>query len=163
MHTESGVKLRNTYLVECHDKDGNLKWKEEINNTTVTVGLNDLLTQYFKGVTYSAGWNVGLKSTGSVVAGDTMTSHSNWTEVTAYTGTRPVLTLGTAAAGSIDNSASKAVFTMNNTYTVYGAFVCVGASGTAGILYGGADFTTPRSGASGDTLTVTITLTAASA
>lgn len=159
----SGIKLRNIYTIECFGPDGVLKWREVVKNTTVTVGLNDILTQYFKGAAYTAAWNVGLKGTGTIAAGDTMASHAGWAEVTAYSGNRPTLTLGTASGGSIDNSASKASYTMNGSYTVAGAFVCVGATGTSGILYGAADFAQARSGGTGDTMQVTVTLTAVTA
>lgn len=157
------ILLHNIYRFECYDSTGTLKWVEEIPNTTVNQGLNDLLTQYFKGAAYTAAFFVGLKGSGSISAGDTLASHSGWTEVTAYTGNRQALVLGSVSGQSVDNSASKAVFTMNGSYTVAGAFVATVASGTSGVLYGAADFGTPRSGASGDVLNVTVTLTAASA
>ena len=156
-----GVKVHNTYRVECRDKDGRLKWTEIIENTVVTAGLNDLLTQYFKGAAYTAAWYMGLKGTGSIVAADTLASHAGWTEVTAYTGTRQAPAFATAAAGSL--AASALSFAMNGAYTVAGAFLCTVTSGTSGTLYGGGDFTTPRSGASGDTLNITPTVTAATA
>lgn len=107
-------------------------------------------------------WFVGLKGTGAAAAGDTMASHAGWAEVTPYSNaTRPVLTLGAVAAGSVDNSASVAVFTINATATVAGAFLCDLAvkAGTTGLLYGAGDFAASRSVLSGDTLNVTITLT----
>ncbi|WP_156815529.1 hypothetical protein [Pseudanabaena sp. PCC 6802] len=97
-------------------------------------------------------------------AGDTLASHAGWTELapgTAYTGNRQALTLGTVAAGSVDNSASKAVFPILANNTVAGAFICTAATGTSGILYGEGNFTGGnRSVVNGDTLNVTITLTA---
>jgi hypothetical protein len=138
-------------------------WTEDVVNTNTTAGLNDQLTEYWKGSSYTAAWYVGLKDTGSVVAGDTMASHSGWTEDTTYSeSTRQVLTLGTASAGSIDNSASKAVFSINGTTTIYGAFLVTNNTkgGTTGTLWGGADFSSSRAVLSGDTLNVTITLTA---
>lgn len=95
-----------------------------------------------------------------------MASHSGWTEVTDYSqSVRQTLTLGTAAAGSIDNSASKASYSINATATVAGAFINSDStkSGTSGTLYGVVDFASSRSVISGDTLEVTVTLTAASA
>jgi hypothetical protein len=153
--------VHNRYLVECFDKDGNLKWSEVIENTVVTEGLADLLTKYFKGSAYTAAWYMGLKGSGAIVAGDNLTTHAGWSEVTAYTGNRPAVTFGTATGGSLPASAAVS-FAMNGTYTVAGAFLCTVASGAGGTLYGGGDFATPRSGASGDTLNVTPTCTAAS-
>jgi hypothetical protein len=164
---KSGMIFRNTYRFECRDRFGKLKWVEEIENLVTTEGLNDALTQYFKGSGYTASWFVGLYGgTGTLDAADTMTSHAGWTEITAYSNSfRPTLTLGTAAAGSISNTASKAVFTMNGAYTVKGGFVVFEHTigGSTGPLYGEAAFGTPRAGDTGDTITVTVTLTAASA
>lgn len=105
-------------------------------------------------------WFCGLKNTGSMVAADTMASHGGWTENTTYSNsTRPIITLGTVSAGSVDNSASPAVFNINGTTTIFGAFACNLAvkGGTAGLLYGGGDFGASRSVISGDTLNVTLT------
>jgi hypothetical protein len=160
------IKFRNIYKLEAFDKDGNLKWIEEILNTVVTSGLNDLLTNYFKGSAYTAAFFVGLIDNASftaIAAGDTMASHAGWLESSAYSnGTRPALTLGTASAGSIDNSASKAVFNINATVTMNGAFVTTNSTkgGTTGTLYGAASFGATRSLLNGDTLNVTVTLTA---
>ncbi len=58
------------------------------------------------------------------------------------------------------------VGTLDATVTVNGAFVVSGDTaklGVAGILYGEASFSVARAAASGDTLNVTVTLTAASA
>ena len=106
--------------------------------------------------------------TPTIAAGDTMASHVGWAEVVAYSeGTRPALTLGTVASQSVDNSASKASFSINaNSTTIGGAAVTTNGtkSGTTGTLYGAAAFTGgDKSTDSGDSLNVTITLTAASA
>ena len=76
-----------------------------------------------------------------------------------------LLHLGTAAAGSIDNTASKATYSINGTATIAGAFITSDntKSGTTGTIYGAVDFSSARSVISGDTLEVTVTLTAASA
>ncbi len=159
-----GIRLENHYSVECVGPDGKVKWVEEVDNLVVTAGLNDSLDKHLKGSSYTAAWYVGL-TTGSdtFAAGDTMSSHAGWTESTAYSdSTRRALTLGTVSAGSVDNSASKAVFNINATATIGGAFVCSDSTkgGTSGILYGGAAFSADRSVANGDTLNVTVTCTA---
>jgi hypothetical protein len=157
------VGMASVYRFECFDKDGNLKWVEEVHNIVVTAGLNDLLSKYFKGSSYTAAFYVGLKDTGTPLAADTMSSHGGWTEDTNYSNSvRPTLTLGSVSAGSVDNSASKAVFNINGSTTIYGGFVTTDNTkgGTAGTLYGAADFGTSRAVLSGDTLNVTVTLTA---
>lgn len=151
--------------VECFDKDGNLKWRESVYNTVTTAGKNDLLTNYFKGSAYTAAFFVGLVDNASfsaISAADTSASHAGWVESVAYSNsTRPALTLGTAASGSIDNSASKASYTINATATINGAFCITNStkSGTTGVLYSASSFGATRGVISGDTLNVQVTLT----
>lgn len=164
----AGVGFRNTYVVECHDKDGRLKWREEMQNLTVNVGLDEILDKFWKGSTYTASFFVGLTDgTPTVAAGDTMASHAGWAEVTDYSeSVRETLTLGSVSSQSVDNSASKAVFSVTGTATVGGAFITTNntKSGTTGILIGAVAFTGgDKSVSNGDTLSVTATLTAASA
>jgi hypothetical protein len=158
------VKLSTKHVFECLAPDGTLKWREELDNLVTTEGLNALLTNTFKTIPGSVSWFVGLKGAGSPAAGDTMSSHAGWSEVhTQYSeGTRPALTLGTVAAGSVSNTASKATFTITGTATVAGAFVTSNSSknGTTGTLYGATDFSSSRGVESGDSLQVTVTLTA---
>lgn len=142
------------------------KWVEDIDNLVTTAGKNDLLTNYFKGSSYTAAFYVGLVDNASFsayAAGDTMSSHAGWLESTAYSNsTRPALTLGTAASGSIDNSASKASFTINASATLDGAFIATNSTkgGTTGVLYScGAFSGGDRTVANGDTLQIQATLT----
>lgn len=142
-------------------------WVEEVPNLVVMAGLTDSLDKHFKGSAYTAAWYVGLVSgTPTFAEGNTMASHSGWVEVVPYAGARPTLTLGTVVSGSVDNSASKATYTINATMVVGGAFVVTlpTAGQTSGTIYGGAAFTGGnRSVTSGDTLNVTTTLTATAA
>lgn len=158
-----GAKAKTHYQIECVGADGEVKWVEEFDNLVVTAGLNDLLDKTFKGSGYTAAWYVGLTaSSPSFAAGDTMGSHGGWTEDQNYSqGARPALTLGTVSSGSVNNSASKAVFSINATATIGGAFVATNATkgGTTGTLYGGGAFAEGnRSVVNGDTLNVTVTL-----
>jgi hypothetical protein len=164
--TDMNLGLKNIWEVVCRDSEGNEKWREVNKNLVTTVGLNHVLSSTLDGATQITAWYVGLKGAGSAAAGDTMASHSGWAEVVAYSqAVRQTLTLGTAAAGSIDNTASKATYSINGTATVAGAFINSNnaKSGTAGTLYGVVDFGSSRAVISGDTLEVTVTLTAASA
>lgn len=161
-------KRSTVYQVECFGPDGKLKWRDVFPNLVVNVGLDDALDKHLKGSAYTASWFVGLTDgTPTVAAADTMLSHAGWVEVTAYSETvRQTLTLGTVASQSVDNSASKAVYSINGTATVGGAFVTTDnvKAGTAGILYGAGAFTGgDKSVGSGDTLNVTVTATAAAA
>lgn len=109
----------------------------------------------------AAQWYVGLKGlVAGVVLADTMASHAGWTELTPYSNaTRVAFIPGAVSAGSVDNSASVAVFNINATATVTGAFVAdlQTKAGTLGTLYGAGDFAAARGVASGDTMNVTIT------
>lgn len=158
---EHAVKVSTRYQVECFDKHGRLKWREDFENLVVTAGRNRLLDASFKTIPGSVTWYVGLKGTGTVAAGDTMASHAGWSELTPYSNAnRPTLTLGAIASGSVDNSASKAVFNINGAATIVGAFVADNNTkgGTTGTLYGAGDFSASRAVDNGDTLNVTVTL-----
>jgi hypothetical protein len=166
-----GVRVANFYEVCCYaHKGGPLLWREHIKNLTVTQGLNDILTKYFTGSSYTAAWYVGLINNASftaLAAGDTsqqINGSNGWIEDTAYSaGVRQTLTLGSASAGSISNTASPASFTMNASGTLNGAFIATtstqgaGAGGT--VLYGEASFSSTQAYASGNVITVTVTLT----
>lgn len=147
-----------TYKFECFDKNGNLKWEETIENLVTTEGKNDIIDKYFKGSAYTAAWFLGLKGSGSAAAGDTLASHAGWTESTPYSGNRPAITFGTTSAGS--NTATAVAYTINATATVAGAFVASVNTGTSGKLYSASDFAVARGVASGDTLNVTLTVSA---
>jgi hypothetical protein len=161
-----GLKGGGVFTVICFDKDGNLKWEAKSHNLVVNVGLQDMNTKYFSGSAYTATWYIGLYGSGATndpAAGDTMASHAGWTEVTDYSqATRPAATFGTATTADpsvIDNSGSVAVFSINGTTTVGGAFLTSDNTkgGTSGTLFSAADFQSPgdRSVVLGDTLNVT--------
>ena len=76
------------------------------------------------------------------------------------TGNRPAITFGTTAAGSNTATAVSFAITLAGPTTVAGAFTSTVATGTAGTLYSAGDFAASRSVVSGDTLNVTITVSA---
>lgn len=133
---------------------------QQWDNVITTLGKNNVLDVYLAGATQDATWFVGLKGTGTAVVGDTLASHAGWSEINPYTGNRPAFTPGAAAAGSIDNAASKAVFAITSSVTVYGAFLAGVNTGTSGLLYAAGDFASSRAVVSGDTLNITATFTA---
>ena len=166
------ASAKGVYKIQCHDAQGNLKWEAEAPNLVVNEGLQDMNAKYFTGTTYTAAWYLGLYGSGatnSPAAGDTMSSHAGWTEVVAYSqATRPACTFGTPTTANpsvATNSASPATFSINGTTTVGGAFLTSNntKSGTTGTLFSAADFGSPgdRSVVSGDTLSVTYTLSLA--
>jgi hypothetical protein len=156
------------YHVECHDKDGNLKWSADSKNLVVNEGLQYMAGSALTSVTQITTWYLGLygpAASNTPAAGDTMASHAGWTEVAPYSNaTRVAATFATATLGNpsvVTNSASPATFNINSTATVGGAFLTSGSakSGTTGTLFSAADFSAPgdRSVVSGDVLSVTYT------
>lgn len=146
------------YDFKCYGPDGELKWEDGFDNLVTTVGKTDLIDKYFKGSAYTAAWYLGLKGTGSAVVGDTLASHGGWAEVNPYAGNRPAITFGTTSGGS--NTATAVAYTINGTATVAGAFIASVNTGTSGTLYSAGDFAASRSVLSGDTLNVTMTVSA---
>jgi hypothetical protein len=159
--------FKDVFKVECFDKAGNLKWIDYIENLVVNEGLDDALDKYFKGSTYTAAHYVGLTDgTPTVAAGDTMASHAGWTEVTAYDeAVRQTAQFGSVSGQSLDNSANKAVFTIDtNSTTIGGAFLATNSTkgGSTGTLYGGGAFSAgDKVLDDNDVLNVTVTATAA--
>lgn len=154
-----GLNLNNRWAVTCVGSDGEVKWTEEKDNLITTEGLNHILDTTFHGSTAVGTWYIGLKGSGSPTSADTLASHGTWSEVSGYSGSRKAWTEGAASGGSMTN-ASSVDFSINATATVAGAFLASATSGTTGTLYGIVDFTAARSVLSGDTLQITVTVTA---
>lgn len=173
-NTKAGEAAQATgvYHVECRDKDGNLKWTAESKNLVVNAGLRYMAGTALTSVTQITTWYLGLYGSGATnapAAGNTMDSHSSWTEVTDYSNANRVTatfaTATTASPSVVTNTASPAVFNINGTTTVGGAFLTSENTkgGTTGTLFSAADFGSPgdRSVVSGDTLSVTYTFSLA--
>ena len=156
-----GVELTNVWTMTCLDSEGNEKWSETKKNLIVTEGLNHILDVAFHADTQITTWYIGLKGSGTPAAGDTLASHASWSEITDYSGDRKEWTEGAASSGSMTNS-STVDFLITGSATVAGAFLGSAETGTSGTLYGVVDFASARSVLSGDTLQVTVTVTAAS-
>jgi hypothetical protein len=161
-----GTRAGGVFHVQCLDKDGNLKWEDQMHNLVVNQGLQDMNTNYFKGSAYTAAFFLGLitgpGSGTTFAAADTLASKA-WTEYTDYSGSRKAVTFGTATTADpsvISNSASPSSFTISGAGGVIaGAFLCTVSSGTSGVLFSESDFQAPgdRTVVSGDTLNVTYT------
>jgi hypothetical protein len=161
------VAIEHHYHIECLDKDGNLKWEADFDNLVVTAGLNKYLDATLKTGLASPSWFVflvtGPGSGNTYALADTMASHAGWAENTSYTqGTRPAFTPGSIAAGSVDNSAAKASFSINATVTIAGAGMVDNSTkgGSTGTLLGVGNFTGgDRAAVNTDTINVTVTCT----
>lgn len=165
-----GVLAENHYRVECW-RGGMLVWVDEFDNLVTTAGLNKYLDATLKTGLTSPAWYVGLVTGpgagNTYAAGDTMGSHAGWTEATGYSeGARQAFTPGSIASGSVDNSSSKANFSMSGSATIAGCFLVDNSTkgGTTGTLLGVGNFTGgDRSVQNGDTLAVTVTPSIAAA
>jgi hypothetical protein len=159
--------------VECFDREGSLKWRDEVENTVVTVGKNLALDTILAGSAYTVvGPFVGFISSVSwsaISAADTMASHTGWTEAGAtnaptYTSPRKTAAWSAASAGAKALSSALA-YAITGTGTLKGLFVVYGTgavstidntSGTllsAGLFTGG-----DRAVLSGDTVNASYTL-----
>ena len=170
--TGEDAKATGLFEIKCHDKDGNLKWEAQSKNLVVNVGLAYMAGTALTSVAQITTWYIGLygaASSNTPAAADTMSSHAGWTEVVAYSNaTRVAATFVTATTANpsvATNTASPAVFNINGTTTVGGAFLTSGSakSGTTGTLFSAADFGSPgdRSVVNSDTLSVTYTFSLA--
>ena len=121
-NTKAGETAQATgvYHVECRDKDGNLKWSAESKNLVVNAGLAYMAGTALTSVTQITTWYLGLYGSGatnSPAAGNTMASHTSWTEVTDYSNANRVTatfaTATTASPSVVTNTASPAVFNIN--------------------------------------------------
>lgn len=158
--------VKGRYTVECRDAEGNLKWADEFNNLVTTAGKNEMLDKYLAGSSWTTGTvYMGMKGTGSAASGDTMGTHSGWSElnISSSSGARLSMTFGSASSGSkATSSAVSFSITAAGPTTVAGVFVVVGGTSsngnTTGTLFSAGDFSASRSVVSGDTLNVTYTV-----
>jgi hypothetical protein len=166
---KSGARGGGVFTFKCYDKDGNLKWEDSAHNLVVNEGLQLMNDEFFTGSSYTAAWYLGLVTGpgagNTYAAADTMASHTGWTEDQDYSElVRQTATFGSATLADpsvIGNSGSPAVFSMNGTTTIAGAFLTTDDTkgGTSGTLFSVSNFTTPgdRAVVNGDTLNVTYT------
>jgi hypothetical protein len=145
---------------------GRLLWSDSYHNLIVNTGLDEYLNKVYKASSYTAAHYVGLADgTPTPAAGDTMSSHAGWAEVTGYSeSVRQTLTLGTVSSQSVSNTASKATFTASGSITVGGCFLTTDSTkgGTSGTLMSiGAFSGGDKSLTAAETISVTVTLTMA--
>lgn len=147
----------------CRDKHGRIKWVERARNLITDQGINHALNVVFDEETPVTEWYILLKNAGTVAAGDTLASHTGWTENTNC-GSRQAYVVAQSTAKSITNSASKASFTATaDDQTIAGGGLCSVASGTSGILFSAVDFSGGAKALdTGDKIEVTYTVNGSS-
>ena len=153
------VQAQMIWRMVAKDSDGNEKWADEGSNLIVNTGLDFLLSNDLAASTLYIGLTDGSPT---IAAGDTMGSHSGWTEVTAYSeGTRQDWGQGAPSGGVVTN-AVEVTFTASGGSTVGGGFLTTSnvKGGSAGTLFSvKAASEGNRALVATDTLNVTITLT----
>src|SRR6266550_1286710 len=164
------IRTIGRFTAVCYGPDGVEKWRDDIDNTVVTVGKNHILDTELAGSAYTVtGPFMGLISSTSfsaIVAADTMASHAGWLEAgnanaPQYTAPRPTAVFSAASAG-VKSLSAALNFAMTGTGTVKGAFIVLGTGAvstidnTAGTLLAAGLFTGGDKGpvASGDTISV---------
>lgn len=170
----SGILRAGGKFIVSHLREGKVIDEFESKNIVVNQGLNYLLNTALDAAAAQTAWYIGL-FTGNYVplATDTAaTIPTSATETAAYTATtRPVWTPPSAGstAQEIDNSASKATFTMNASAAIYGAFLISSntinntTASTAGVLFAASQFSAARSVVANDQLLITYAVSAVSA
>ncbi len=163
---EKGIKLGGIFRIKCFDAENNLKWETESKNLVVDEGLAHILDTIYTlgGVTPNANYYIGLTDgTPAISANDTLAAHAGWVEVTAYAEPSRQEYVETRTGLTVDNSASKAIFSMNGAATVGGAFICSVDTGTAGLLLAASAFANgDKTVTSGDTIEVQYDFSASS-
>jgi hypothetical protein len=156
------IKFNNVFTVE-HIRDGEVLSKEDFHNAVTTEGKNQLLDIMFRAQTQLTAWALGLidnSGFSALAAGDTMASHTGWTEFTNYSqANRVAWTQSAAAAGSITNTTA-ATIDITGTGTLYGVFIASNntISGTTGKLWATAAFNTTKPVVNGDQIKLTYTV-----
>jgi len=162
------AKLRGHWCVTCRRPDGSLRWSEEYSNLVTNEGLDYLLDAGLSGGSQKTSWYVGLLAASPTPLATWTKTEVGAADFVAYDeATLPAWTDAGVSGQSVDNSASKASFSINaDSQTIGGAFLASAntkaVEGGAATIYAAGAFAGGNKAAdSGDTLEVTATFTAA--
>lgn len=160
------------FIVECYDRDGNLRWEDTAENGVTDAGIASLLNVYLRAQTQITAWYIGLVDNAGFVAfaaADTGASHAGWSEVASgnYSNATRVQWSPAAPSGGAVVNATTSDHNMTNgsALTVKGLFLISDNTkgGTSGVLFSTAAFTGGTQAVNnGDTLKVTYTVAATS-
>ena len=163
----SGIKFTGWIHLKHYDKDGNLLNERMCPNGVTDVGINNNLDVAFDAATQITAWSLGLVDNAgftAFAAGDTMASHTGWTEFTSYAeATRVLIVFEAAAAKAVSNSVTSADFNINAAGVLQGVFVASNnvKGGTTGTLWATAAFASTITVANTDLIKITYTVTGA--
>lgn len=157
--------VRGDYTLVCTNAHGEVLWREDVENTVVTAGQNQLLTNGLS----TAAYMLLISSVGftAIAAADTMASHPGWNEADstnapAYSGNRPSVTFGTPAGGSATITPVSFVFTGSGTIEgiamVFGTGAAATPGNTSGVLLSAGTLSAAQPVISGNTVTASYTL-----
>ena len=154
-------------IVEHTNKDGKLLGVYKASNGITNVGKDKILDDMFNDGTQTANssWFVAIIDASgftALAAADTMASHSGWNEFTTYSEANRVAWGSGAAASQSTSNSSPATFNITGTATVKGVFITTvnTKSGTTGVLWATALFSSDVPVSNGDQLKVTYTVSA---
>lgn len=141
------LEAHGVYRVECLDAEGNVKWVDEFPNLVVNAGKNWMLDQALSATASNPGTiYMGLVNGGTTptyAAGDVMSAHAGWTELTAITANRGTASFSAASAGAKATS-SNVSFSITGSATVAGVFLVQGGTSangnTTGVLFSAGSF-----------------------
>lgn len=158
------ANIKGRFIVEHRDSDDNLKGIYEVPNGIVNEGIEHLLDVGFHGQSQVGTWYIGLVDNSGWTAfadDDTLSSHSGWTESTAYTESDRVEWEEDAASSRAISNSTTANFSIDATGNLKGIFISsnnVKSTGNTGTLWSTAAFSSVVATANGDTLKVTYTI-----
>lgn len=137
------------YFLEITHPDGRVEVDGPHHNVLPIQGINHMLGVTFKSVGQVASWYMAIYEGNYTPTSDltAATFPSLATECTAYTlATRPIFASGAVANGSLDNSASRAEYTMTAPKTVYGMAILSSSvkAAVTGVAASAVRFSSPK-------------------
>ncbi len=161
-----GIKIGGVFRVKCYNKDGQLRWEDTSKNIVPNAGLEHTLDLIFSlgGAVANTNYYIGLTDGSPTTSpNDTLASHAGWSEVNDYVEGSRQEYVENRTGLTVNNAGNKAVFSINNTATVGGSFICSAANGTTGLLLAVSAFSNGnKSVSNGDTIEVQYDFTSAS-
>lgn len=166
MKNESKIQFNNPIKVQLFDKDGNLKWEDEVTNGIVDEGINYLLEVAFNGGSQDTTHYIGLIDNLTTLANtDThanIGAASTWDENTDYDEATRELWNPDAESGRAVTNSTPVEFTMNAGATIEGIFVSdqstKGSTDAGSYIWATATFSSAAVVVATDVLKVTYTV-----